>query len=56
MCIQWCKRRGCRGFVENLGKIPKNIGKISANLGKIPKHPSKIPENLGKNGAQRCLT
>jgi len=36
-------------FVENLGKIPKNLGKTSKN-------PGEIPENLGKNGAQRCLT
>ena len=54
---QWCRRRGCRGasapskiwFVENLGKIPENLGKTSKNLG-------KIPEKLGKNGAQHCLT
>jgi len=36
-------------FVENLGKIPKNLGKTSENL-------AKIPENPGKNGAQHCLT
>jgi len=28
-------------FVENPGKIPKNLG--------------KLPENTGKNGTQRCL-
>jgi len=43
-------------FVENLGKILENFGKIPENPNKILKFLEKIPENLGKNGAQRCLT
>ena len=32
-------------FIENLDKIPENLGKTSGNLG-------KMPENPDKNGAQ----
>jgi len=32
------------------------LGKIPENPNKIPKYLGKILENLGKNGAQHCLT
>jgi len=43
-------------FVENPGKIPKNLGKLPENPGKIPENLNKFPENPGKTGVQRCLT
>jgi len=35
-------------FVENPGKIPKNVAKISENLVKILKNQGKLPKYLGK--------